>query len=310
MVSSVVLASAAIALAAVEYYLGAGLYSLVFLTRAVRGTGREMMENATLSMVLVASWGLILSIVSFTASVLYPSGLNGAYESFYGWAAAKATAAWTSLLEIATLQWSLSLFGKTLLRIIPAFVFAPIPGMAVAEPAVRTYSSITAPWVGLLQTGYMVLQVSSTFGAILQSSWFVFVAYGSLAYALPKQLGRSIGGSLIAGAVVYYVGLPLMPAFVDYFTAQTAAGLELSPLSCATIQQHLPGYQCNPSLPFNVSGEQLFQLAYGVAPSINFQIWATLVLPLLYLGLLAAIVGGVTRLLRSMQLSLLPGGLL
>jgi hypothetical protein len=162
----------------------------------------------------------------------------------------------------------------------------------------------------MLQTSYIVLTVSSNFGTILQASWFVFVAYGSLAYALPKQLGRSIGGSLIAGAVTFYVGLPFMPNFVDYFTNLARTELNIAPVNCATIQQYLSGYQCNASLPFYISYDQLWNFASNLAPSINFQIYSMAVLPVIYLGILTAIVGGFARLLGSAQLSLLPGGLL
>jgi uncharacterized membrane protein len=311
MASVVALASLALVLAAIEYYLGAALYSSGFFNRGFRASGREMMQNATLSVVLASSWGLILSLVNFVASVLYPNGLNGAYDHLYGWVTIKTGTSWATLMVLGTVQWSISLVQRIITGILPILIgFGPIPGVAFAEPVSRLYSSLTAPWVAMLQTSYIVLTVSSNFGTILQASWFVFVAYGSLAYALPKQLGRSIGGSLIAGAVTFYVGLPLMPDFVDYFTDLARTELNLASVNCATIQQYLSGYQCNPSLPFNMDINQLWYFSIGLAPSINFQIYSAAVLPVIYLGILTAIVSGVAKLLGSAQLSLLPGGLL
>lgn len=307
----VVLASVALVLAALEYYVGAALYGSGFFNRGFRASGREMMQNATLSVLLASSWSLILAFVNLVASVLYPNGLNGAYDQFYGWVAAKTGASWGTLLVLGTVQWAISLIQRGVTSILPILIgFGPIPGVAFAEPVSRLFSSLTAPWVGMLQTSYVVLTVSSNFGTILQGSWFVFVAYGSLAYALPKQLGRSIGGSLIAGAATFYVGLPFMSNFVDYFTNLARTELNIAPVNCATIQQYLSGYQCNPSLPFSMNINQLWNFSIGLAPSINFQIYSAAVLPVIYLGILTAIVGSVTRLLGSGQLSLLPGGLL
>jgi len=312
MPSVAALASLALILAAIEYYLGAALYSSGFFHRGIRASGREMMQNATLSVLLASSWGLIVAFVNLAASILYPNGLNGAYDHFYGWVVAKTETAWTTLGLLATLQWSISLAQRAITGILPIIIgIGPIPGVAFLEPASRLFTSLTAPWVAMLQTSYLVLTVSSNFGTILQASWFVFVAYGSLAYALPKQLGRSIGGSLIAGAVTFYVGLPLMSNFVDYFADLTRTELNILPFNCATIQQYLGAeYQCNPSLPFTIGYEQIWAIAHGLALPINFQIYSLAVLPVIYLGLLTATTAGVARLLGSAQLSLLPGGLL
>ncbi len=311
MVSLVTLASIALVLAAIEYYLGTGLYAVGFFHRGIRGAGKDMMSNATMSVVLISFIGVTVWFVNLTSSVLYPNGLNGAYDNFYGWVDAKTGTSWGTLLILGTLQWAISLIQRGLTSILPIIVgVGPIPGTAFMEPASRTFSSLTGPWVAMLQASYIVLTVSKNLGTIIKASWFLFVAYGSIAYALPKKLGRSIGGSLISGAVTFYLGLPMMPDFVDYFSNLARSALNIPTFNCGTIQQYLSGYQCNPSLPFSVNFDQLWNLTLGIAPAVNFQIYSLAVLPVIYLGILTAIVGGIARLLGAAQLSLLPGGLL
>ncbi|MCG3107748.1 DNA import protein CedA [Metallosphaera sp. J1] len=93
----------------------------------------------------------------------------------------------------------------------------------------------------------------------------LILALGILMISIPFRIGRSIGGSFIGFSIVFYVGLPLLPSFLSAFNVN--------------VLQSTVG-----------SADNLTVLATQVIPAY---IEGTVLMPLVYLGILASLSVGI-----------------
>ena len=60
-----------------------------------------------------------------------------------------------------------------------------------------------------------VVAVGQAFAVFLENYWFMMLCIGTVLYTIPYRLGRRLGAGIISTTMVFYLGLPLMPLFVE-----------------------------------------------------------------------------------------------
>lgn len=150
---------------------------------------------------------------------------------------------------------------------------SPDPSISVVVAPFTVFLSFLT---GLIYT----LETIITISELIYDYAPLFVAIGILLMSLPFRVGRAAGASMIAASIVFYSGLPYMPNFLSALNINIASNI--STLSTS-----------NPS-------DLITYLATAVVPTL---ISATIVGPLIYMGILAALsiglgnaIGGSTRL--------------
>ena len=150
--------------------------------------------------------------------------------------------------------------------------------------------------------GYVTLSVTGKMADILNSSWPVFVGFGALVYVLPLKVGRSVGSTLIVVTLALYLGLPVMPAFVNFFAANSAPP---NGTVCGVLGGGASGNSCVFSIII-LSLSQWQVLMQALEPIFTYYSWTMFFLPLFYIGLLLLIAAGATQLLGGAVEKMLP----
>jgi hypothetical protein len=75
----------------------------------------------------------------------------------------------------------------------------------------------------LLATALTAIKTVYIISMVIYSLRDKILSIGVLLYSLPFRVGRSVGAALIAASLIYYIGLPLMPAFATIFEAPPVA---------------------------------------------------------------------------------------
>lgn len=64
----------------------------------------------------------------------------------------------------------------------------------------------------------LLIQFIIDLGIFIQNSYMLLIAIGVLLISLPFRMGKGIGGTLISSSMVFYVGLPYLPIFMQNMT--------------------------------------------------------------------------------------------
>ncbi len=178
----------AYALALLTYSLGALLYGSPIPVRSVKRWGVAMMYDGLASAVLVSTYSLLLRLGEYLLGVL-----GASWPSFIAWLTGRTATLVTVYLALQSLAATLKLSGADVLLELLKHV-----GNLVA-------ASLTA-----IKMIYLI-------SMIVYSLRDKILALGVLLYAIPLRVGKGVGAAMVALSLIYYVGLPLMPAFALAF---------------------------------------------------------------------------------------------
>jgi hypothetical protein len=110
----------------------------------------------------------------------------------------------------ATFRLTLTRIYAAVENYLNAYAWIPIVGAAQA----RMHWSLVNPTLQLLNAASIVTTCLFFLGEFMRCAWLSLVAFGAFIYGLPGRIGRPLGAALIATMLVFFVGLPFMPAFV------------------------------------------------------------------------------------------------
>ena len=266
-------------LGAVNYYLGWLLVSLPTGHRGLRSAGWELIEDGGLYVVFGVVMSGIDTIIHATvilSSVWGPGATPTAvYADFH-------------------------LYVDGLLSYIVAVIAAITGGISVVAavphagpPVSALLASVFGPIQALLSTTVLVLFILKHLGTMLQDGYLVLALAGAILYGLPKRVGRGVGAGLISFALVFYLGLPLLPGFVDFFASYIPV----------PETPDIPGLLW--SVLTNPTGA-VHGAVGGISRYAGYFIFKACILPLLYLSILGAVSAGLARSLGGWGLRL-PG---
>ncbi len=180
----------ALGLAMLGYNLGALLLMMPLPFPGLKRWGPTLMRDAVYSAILIGSAHIILNIVPYLQKLL---GVSWTHFTLWitgriGW-----LAGWKTALSALMAAASKVLGGF--------FVYT------VLEPLSKMINYA-------LTTMYSILSVS----IIVKACYAKLIILGILLFSVPFRLTRAVGSYLIAFAIVFMVGLPFMPAFINEFT--------------------------------------------------------------------------------------------
>jgi hypothetical protein len=87
--------------------------------------------------------------------------------------------------------------------------------------------------VGLVSTSLTTLVATSIISSIICAGASLLIGLGIVLHAVPFKLTRNIGATMIAVVVVFSIGLPLMPHFIDLVTSTVGYALITNGDSCS-----------------------------------------------------------------------------
>ncbi len=179
------------------YYLGVLIYSLPIPIYSLKKWGPMMIRDSILVFILLVSIDFIKKSITSIADLM-----GSSWTGFYTW-------------NDATLDF---LAEQRLMLIVYYTAFR-------ALKAIILYGDILGPLIRLVSYNIIFLYTIRFLGYFFQTYWFPLIAMGIMLIALPFRIGRSAGAWLIAIAITFYIGLPLLPVFIQLATPP------LSPIS-------------------------------------------------------------------------------
>ncbi len=266
-------------LGGLNYYLGWLLVSLPTGHRGLRSAGWELIEDGGLYVV----FGVVMSGIDaiIHAPVILSSvwgqgaTVSGVYADFHAYVG--------ELLSYIVAVIAAITGGVSAVAAVPH----------AGPPVSSLLASILGPVQALLSTTVLVLFTVKNLGAMLQEGYLVLSFTGAILYGLPRRMGRGVGAGLISFALVFHLGLPLLPGFVDLFASYIP----------------VPETPDIPGLLWSVLVDPA-GVVYGAVEAISryagYFIFKACILPLLYLSILGAVSAGLARALGGWGLRL-PG---
>jgi len=153
-----------------------------------------MMYDGIASAILVSAYGLVIKLGDYLLAVV-----NADWGGFTVWLTSRASVLVSTYLLIQSLGAMLKVSGAEMLLEI-----------------LKHVGTLLATALTAIKTIYLISMV-------IYSLRDKILAVGVLLYSLPFRAGRSVGAAMIAASLVYYIGLPLMPAFAAVFEAPPIA---------------------------------------------------------------------------------------
>jgi len=182
------LLSLAYMLSLLTYSLGAVFYGSPLPLKSVKKWGVLMMYDGLASAVLVSTYSLLLKLGDYFLAIL-----NASWPNFIAWLTGRATTLVVSYLAIQSIAAALRVSGADIL-----------------VELMKHVSSLVATSLTAIKMIYLV-------STVVYSLRDKILAIGILLYTIPLRMGKSVGAAMIALSIVYYIGLPLMPAFASAF---------------------------------------------------------------------------------------------
>lgn len=276
------LTSAALGLAYLEYVIGAMLRIAPY--RGYKNAGAEMMEDGFISLFLITTINVILLAWGVVIFVVYSGQpMDAVYTGYYEYIVATKNGAFTILGVIAGLMWAMGM-GSALIGIVA-------PGSQPLLALCLTFQSQMGPWISMVQATFSLMVTLESIAHIIQDKLLVFVSWGCVLYAVPRRLTRAAGGALIAWPLVFYFGLPVLPAFVNLCGTATYQQIVCSTTSCPAFNGLGLGTNDWWTVVSNLTA-----LGMTITENAASLIWLNFMLPVLWITILSMIASGVGRL--------------
>ncbi len=173
-------------LSVLTYYLGVLVIALPIPWYGIKRWGPILIVDGIKSAILVFSFNIILWSISYISEILQVN-----WESFNVWLASKIS----ELILVYTFLFSLRSLAT---KLVGGFL-----------------GIITSPFLSLITYSIILLETFLIIGAIIHNYCSKLIALGILLHNVPFRISRAAGSTLIAFAIVYFLGLPLLPAFID-----------------------------------------------------------------------------------------------
>ncbi|MCE4615161.1 MAG: hypothetical protein F7B60_06510 [Desulfurococcales archaeon] len=172
------------------YYLGVLIYALPFPIYSLKRWGPNLIKDSILTFTLLVSIDFIKTGIIELAKIL-----GSSWEGFYAWT-----------------DTTLDFLGQQRLLLIAYYTaFKALKSLIL-------YGDILGPVIRLVSYNMITISFMKISGYFFQSYWFALIAMGIMLIAMPFRLGRSAGAWLISLSIIFYIGLPLLPAFTQAFT--------------------------------------------------------------------------------------------
>ncbi len=169
------------------YYLGVLFYMLPIPIYGLKKWAPQLMIDGLFSAVLVFSYNVLLWIID------YFGGLLGAdWEVYNSWVSSEVSALVSLMVALKAIGIGLSSIGLQFLA-----------------------SGLISPLISTLTYVLLFILTFTTLSYVLKILSPTLMALGILLHSLPFRLSRSSGAMILAVVIVFSIGTPLMPKFID-----------------------------------------------------------------------------------------------
>ncbi len=175
-------------LAVLSYYLGVLIYALPIPWYGIKRWGPLLIIDGIFSAILIFSFNILIQAVNYIFSTL-----NLSWNDFIAWTNAVIS-------SIFSLMFFIQLVGNMLTRLSLGFI-----------------PNFFRPLYSLLSYSLTSLLLIQLIAMIIRLHYTKLIALGIALFAVPFRIARTAGAILISFSIVFYLGLPLLPLFVQSF---------------------------------------------------------------------------------------------
>lgn len=179
-------------MAILTYNLGVVIYVLPVPIKSIKKWGVNMMYDAISAAILISSFSLMTNLTNYILNLL-----GASWSSFFTWISSRAAL-------IFAIFSSLTYIGGLLRNPLLGILTSPINIV-----------------LGYLSAALSAIKALLFLGSFIQEYYRHIILLGILLYSLPFRIGKSAGAYLISFALVFFICMPLMPAFVETFQQVT-----------------------------------------------------------------------------------------
>jgi len=203
-------ASAVIMLATISYMLGVSIMNTP--NRRIRNLGLNLVYDGGTIIVFLALLSAIPLLMNLALSLITGTQANSTtlenqYTTFNCWLMGKSLSSCPPQPDLE----GINQIYDTLNKALGLMSLWPVIGQA----SIDIWWSYFQPALTLITTIKATQTLLFFAGTFIRVAWLPFVAIGALLYGLPAKMGRGAGAAMIGTLLVFYVGLPFMPMFVD-----------------------------------------------------------------------------------------------
>lgn len=184
-------------LSVLSYYLGVLIYMLPLPFYGLKKWAPQLMIDGVFSAVLVFSYTFILWIIEYIGGIL-----GSDWNSYYSWLVNEINVIVTTILMLKLIGVGLSSIGLGFIA-----------------------SSMISPLVSSLTYLLMFLVTVSILVTALVTLSPIILSLGILLHSVPFRITRSSGAMLISLVIIFSIGTPLMPKFIDIISPSTLVGV-------------------------------------------------------------------------------------
>ncbi|OYT39546.1 MAG: hypothetical protein B6U89_03950 [Desulfurococcales archaeon ex4484_58] len=181
-------------LSVLTYYLGVLIQMLPIPFYGVKKWAPQLMVDSVFSAILVFSYSLIQWIIDYLGHIL---GVD--WNAYYQWFFNEINFVISTILTLKFIGMGLSSIGLNFLA-----------------------NSLISPLISSLTYLLVFLITFSLFVSIIVTLSPTLIALGILLHALPFRLARSSGATILAVVIVFSIGAPLMPQFIELISSHTS----------------------------------------------------------------------------------------
>ena len=186
-------------LSVLSYYLGVLIYVLPIPFYGLKRWAPQLMIDGVFSAILVFSYNTIKWVMKYIGGLL---GVD--WSSYYTWLAGEINIVLGSIITLKVIGTGLSSIGLNFLA-----------------------NSLISPLISSLTYLLIFLVTVSTLITVLTTLSDTLLALGIALHAVPFRLTRSSGATIISLIIVFSIGTPLMPQFIDSISVNTSLAHKL-----------------------------------------------------------------------------------
>ncbi len=177
-------------LAFLSYYIGVLILASPIPLYHFKKWGPILIKDAILVFILLISIDNILSFIGKISSII-----GASWNGYNAWIRNTLTFLEEQRFIILSFYLALKTFNASII-----------------------YADLLGPLLRTISYNIFALYTYSFIGSFFHNYLLLLMSMGLLFIAIPFRIGRSAGAWLLALAIVFYIGLPLLPAFTQYVT--------------------------------------------------------------------------------------------
>ncbi len=204
----------AFSLSVLTYYIGVLIYTLPIPWWGLKKWAPTLIYDSIASMVLLFSYSIIINLANYLAGLF-----NASWDVLINWILARISILSTISLAISSII---------------------MLGSKVILPPILT--SLAGPMFSTIFYIMLALQIILMLSLVLKQYFTKLLLLGIVLYSIPFRLARSVGSGLLAFVIIFNIGLPLLPNFVNFIASDNTALSNLENLSSLSTKEKLKEY--------------------------------------------------------------------